>query len=178
MTGPTLVMIIRHGEKPPSGGGTPMGVASDGSEDKHSLTVRGWVRAGALIGLFSSAHDGVETPTKIFAACSSDDAGPHGRRPAQTVTPLAEAHNTPMDTTFAVGNEGGVAAAILEESGVVLVSWEHHNIPLIVAGIGVANFTRQWPDARFDLVWIFRQTESGYAFSEIGQNLLSGDQAP
>ena len=178
MTGPTLVMIIRHGEKPPSGGGTPMGIAPDGSEDKHSLTVRGWVRAGALIGLFSSAHDGVETPTKIFAACSSDDAGPHGRRPAQTVTPLAEAHNTPMDTTFAVGNEGGVAAAILEESGVVLVSWEHHNIPLIVAGIGVANFTRQWPDARFDLVWIFRQTESGYAFSEIGQNLLSGDRAP
>ena len=104
MTGPTLVMFIRHGEKPPSGGGTPMGVAPDGSEDKHSLTVRGWVRAGSLIGFFSSAHDGVETPTKIFAACSSDDAGPHGRRPAQTVTPLAEAHNPPMDTTFAVGN--------------------------------------------------------------------------
>jgi len=133
MTGPTLVIIIRHGEKPPSGGGTPMGVASDGSEDKHSLTVRGWVRAGSLIGFFSSAHDGVETPTKIFTARSSDDAGPHGRRPAQTVTPLAEARNILMDTTFAVGNEGGVAAAILEEPGVVLVSWEHHNIPLIAA---------------------------------------------
>jgi len=67
MTGPTLVMFIRHGEKPLPAGGTPNGVALDGSEDKHSLTVRGWVRAGSLIGFFSSAHDGVETPTKIFA---------------------------------------------------------------------------------------------------------------
>ncbi len=178
MNGPALVMFIRHGEKPPPEGGAPVGVTMDGSADDHSLTVRGWTRAGSLIGFFASVHDGVEPPTKIFAASPSDDTGPHGRRPVETVTPLAEARNISLDTSFAVGSEDAAAAAILRETGVVLVSWEHHNLPRIVRGIGVASFVGQWPDERFDLVWLLRWTNLGYTFSEIGQNLLSGDISP
>lgn len=178
MTGPSLVMFIRHAEKPPQGGGPPAGITKDGSIDQHSLTVRGWTRAGALIGFFASAHDGVERPTKIFAAGVNDVTGPHGRRPSETVTPLAQAKGIPLDTTFAVGDEADVAKAILREEGVVLVSWEHHNIRRIVLGIGVQDFARDWPDERFDLVWLCRMTSGGYAFSEIGQNLLGGDLAP
>ncbi len=178
MPGPSLVMFIRHGEKPPPDGGPPAGVMMDGSIDQHSLTVRGWTRAGSLIGFFGSAHDGVESPTKIFAAGADHVNGPQGRRPAETVTPLAEARGIPLDTTFAVGEETDVANAILREQGVVLVSWEHHNIPRIVRGIGVEDFAGDWPDGRFDLVWICRMTSGGYAFSEIGQNLLRGDLGP
>lgn len=68
MLGPSLVMFIRHGEKPPPDGGPPVGVMSDGSIDQHSLTVRGWTRAGPLIGFFGTAHDGIANPTTIFAA--------------------------------------------------------------------------------------------------------------
>ena len=34
------------------GSGRPHGVAKDGTHDTHSLAVQGWVRAGALAGLF------------------------------------------------------------------------------------------------------------------------------
>jgi hypothetical protein len=36
-----LIMIIRHGEKPPNSG-PPQGIDPDGNPDPHSLTVRGW----------------------------------------------------------------------------------------------------------------------------------------
>jgi hypothetical protein len=171
-------MFIRHGEKPPKNGDAPTGVRSDGSEDEHSLTVRGWTRAGALIGLFANAHDGVERPAKIFAANPDDPKGPHGRRPAQTVTPLAKALAIPLNTKHAVGQEAAAAAEILREPGPILVSWEHNNIPLIVAALGIAHLGRSWPDDRFDLVWIFRRTNGDFVFSEIGQRLLVDDRAP
>jgi hypothetical protein len=177
MTGPSLVMLIRHGEKPPPSGEAPLGVTADGTKDKHSLTVRGWTRAGALIGFFATAHDGVEPPTKIYAAMA-DTGGPHGRRASETVTPLAEAANIPLDLSIAVGNEADLATAILADEGVVLVSWEHHNIPVIVRALGVADFSLTWPDDRFDLVWICRQTPGGWNFSQIGQHLLGSDKEP
>jgi len=44
------IMIIRHAEKPEHHG--PRGVDENGNEDKESLTVRGWQRAGALVQFF------------------------------------------------------------------------------------------------------------------------------
>jgi hypothetical protein len=178
MPSPDVVMFIRHGEKPPKDGSPPLGVLPDGSTDAHSLTVRGWTRAGALIGFFASAHDGIERPTTIFAARFTDRKGPHGRRPLETVTPLAEALSVPLNTDFAVGDEEQLASAILAAQGAVLVSWEHHNIPLIIAGLGVADFGREWPDDRFDLAWVFRAQGGRFVFTQVGQRLLSGDGLP
>ena len=45
------IMIIRHAEKPEHHG--PRGVDENGDEDKKSLTVRGWQRAGALVQFFA-----------------------------------------------------------------------------------------------------------------------------
>lgn len=45
-----LIMLIRHAEKP-AASGVPYGVEPDGSQDAESLTVAGWQRAGALVGL-------------------------------------------------------------------------------------------------------------------------------
>ena len=44
-----MIMVIRHAEKPMHPSGSPHGVNPDGREDPHSLTVTGWIRAGALI---------------------------------------------------------------------------------------------------------------------------------
>lgn len=50
----TLVMIIRHAEKPVPGG-ADFGVTEQGEVDPASLTVRGWQRAGGLCSFFSAA---------------------------------------------------------------------------------------------------------------------------
>ncbi|MEO8544921.1 MAG: hypothetical protein ABI434_15135 [Burkholderiaceae bacterium] len=172
-----MIMFIRHGEKPRKDGSTPLGVTPDGAPDIHSLTVRGWIRAGALTRFFGSAHDGIETPNVIFAASAGDDASPHGRRPSQTVTPLSLAHGIRLDTRFAVGSERVVAAEILRQDGAVLVCWEHHNISLIVAALGIDNeATTNWPDDRFDLIWLFQSPEPRpYSFTLMNQALLDGD---
>ena len=48
-----MIMLIRHAEKPLHPSGSPHGVDQDGQQDPHSLTVTGWIRAGALIELFA-----------------------------------------------------------------------------------------------------------------------------
>ena len=45
------VLIIRHAEKPGESWLGP-GLTSDGSEDRTSLVIRGWQRAGAWSALF------------------------------------------------------------------------------------------------------------------------------
>jgi hypothetical protein len=56
-------MFIRHAEKPGDG---ENGVTPDNIFDKESLTLRGWQRAGALIGLFIAQPK--MKPTAIFAS--------------------------------------------------------------------------------------------------------------
>ncbi len=178
MTGPpSLIMFIRHGEKPGKDGGAPLGVTPEGAADIHSLLVRGWIRAGALVRFFGSAHDGIETPDVIFAASAGDAASPHGKRASQTVTPLSLARGIRLDTRFEVGSESGVAAKILQQDGAVLVCWEHHNIPLIVAALGIDDAAAaSWPDDRFDLIWLFTSSQPGsYSFTAMNQSLLEGD---
>jgi hypothetical protein len=39
------------------------------------------------------------------------------------------------------------------------------------------NVPRDWPDDRFDVVWLFDRTDTGWSFSQLPQLLLSGDSA-
>src|ERR1019366_5771874 len=85
------IMVIRHAEEHDDAG-VIAGVTVEGRPDTEDLTVRGWQRAGALIGLFLPP-DGVfvdrnlATPDAIFAS----GIGPHSKsqRPQNTVAPLA-----------------------------------------------------------------------------------------
>ncbi len=76
-----VIMLIRHAEKP-TGAGSPTGVTADGRESAGSLTVSGWTRAGALVGLFAPAHGepppGLVRPTTVWAA---DPRGDDRSRP-------------------------------------------------------------------------------------------------
>jgi hypothetical protein len=174
---PTKIMFIRHGEKPPDAGGPPFGFDIDGNRDSHSLIARGWARTGALVAFFASPHAPIETPNYVFAATpDTAHASPHGQRPSETVVPLCEVRGYSADLTYAVGQETALAGAIAGQTGVVLVSWEHHAITGIVrALLNDASWPNQWPD-RFDLVWLLVPSGTSYTFSEANQHLLSGDQ--
>lgn len=173
-------MLIRHGEKPPKDGPPPAGVHEDGVQHEHSLIVRGWQRAGALVPFFATPWDpAIESPTCLYSPPRRGDDGDHGR-PYETLMPLAARLNVPADVSFALDEEKELVAQVRERPGVALIAWEHKRIPLIAnALLGDATTAPQaWPDDRFDLVWIFDlQSDGRYAFSQRPQLLLHGDHA-
>ncbi|MFJ9368935.1 hypothetical protein ACIRRA_31560 [Nocardia sp. NPDC101769] len=179
---PDAVMIIRHAEKP-TGSGKPYGITEDGEHDEESLTVRGWARAGALVGLFdprgadgspSALRPGLGRPATVFAS----GPGSHGsKRPQQTVTPLAAALNVRIDGRFPKGQEAQLVSALAGATGPVLISWQHENIGAIIAQLGgiAPAPPKSWPDDRFDLVYVFTRTGTGWTFTQVPQLLLAGD---
>jgi hypothetical protein len=181
-------MLIRHAEKPE---GTVQGVNVDGTDGKEFLVVQGWQRAGALVRFFVPSSSqfqrpGIDQPQSLFASgpVSKKEKkagnGSKGYRPEQTITPLSQllGSNVPLNLGFAEGEEAQVAAAAVACEGVVLIAWQHEDIPAIADAIlgktGVV--PSKWPGDRFDIVWFFDlQTNGQYSFSQVPQMLLAGD---
>jgi hypothetical protein len=199
----STIMIIRHAEKPPEPPASPppFGVTPDGTRDEHSLSVRGWQRAGALVSLFVPAHptpSSIRAPQFIYAVkVDGDDEKPRdsagarigtkGKRAQQTITPIAEKirSTATLNFTFDKGDEAAMIASAMACPGVVLICWVHENIPRMASEIQVNSATpvpQTWPtDAqgieRFDVVWLFEfdNTTGTYRFSHVPQELLGGD---
>jgi hypothetical protein len=178
MAGPDKIMLIRHAEKPVNP--PPDGVNEDGLNDTHSLIVRGWQRAGALITYFARPTvAGIVTPNIAFAAGTSDGSGDvdpeeaKSLRPQQTIVPLCRKLGMDLNSDIPVGSENDLIAAVRNATGNVLIAWEHKHIPIIAGGF-IEN-PPQWGD-RFDAVWILdRQQDGSYRLSVTNQNLLDGD---
>lgn len=178
------IMIVRHAEKPTDPGATPEigGVAADGQQNPEELIVRGWQRSGGLARLFAP-RDGhfvdprLATPHTIFAS----KVGHHSAslRPQHTVLELAKVLGLTLNTEYKKDDFAEMTSAAMGTSGVVLVAWEHQDIPSIGNQI-VGNSTtvpQSWPGSRFDIVWVFDAHSSGWMFTQVPQLLLSGDSA-
>jgi hypothetical protein len=192
---PEAIYIIRHGEKPadpePSGHGkspdAPFGVDIEGRQSPHSLVPRGWQRAGGLVALFDpasgGAKSGLQTPTVLLSPVHGGPGKNAGHRTYQTIEGLGSRLGIAIDSDFAVGQESKLAATVVSDhSGVVLICWEHHHIPLIASALPLVEGTvipSGWPKHRFDVVWAFALAPGAattrYAFRQIPQLLLSGD---
>lgn len=178
---PTLVMFIRHGEKP-SDHGAPRGINDDGEHDNHSLSVRGWMRAGALAGLLAHAplpsHPEVLPPQRIVATKPSAEA--KSRRELDTADPIARRLNVVVDSDLEHGSESIVRELILGDSRVTLVVWHHGTMGHLVRGFPITNaddVPHHWPEDRFDLIWILSRDDDSpeFTFTSIDQRLLDGD---
>jgi hypothetical protein len=188
------VMIIRHGEKPTVKHQPPYGVTADGEQDWESLTVRGWLRAGALETLFAPSRgplpNHLAKPSVIYASkprspgVAADSEASRSKRPLQTVSPLAEKLGLAPRLPFGKGDEKALAAEVLQQTGVVLICWQHERIAAIAAElVGKAppgtTIPSDWPDDRFDLVWVLDPPAGAigrWSFFQVPENLLSGDQ--
>ncbi|GAB3960749.1 hypothetical protein GCM10029978_010960 [Actinoallomurus acanthiterrae] len=175
--GADTVMIIRHGEKPPSKG-APFGVTEDGQQNDGSLTVRGWQRAGALVDLFApqkgSLRAGLVRPATIYAAQPNGDKG---LRHSETITPLAARLGLQPKLSYGKGDEAALGKKLASAHGNVLVCWEHSAIPDIVAAMGAVHPKppAKWAGKRFDVVWVFTRDGKGWRFSQVPQLVLPGD---
>lgn len=177
----TRLLIIRHAEKP-----TPddavRGVDEAGRMDSNELSVIGWQRAGALAALFGKepllASLGLERPRYLFAP--SPTAAEPSARSMRTLQPLADALGLPISLEFAVGQESGLVRAVSALEGCVLISWQHEGIASIaalLAGDSTKSVPTAWPTDRFDIIWEFSGSPSGWAFRQLPQMLLAGDRA-
>ena len=187
--GMDVLMIIRHAEKP-TGSGAPYGLTADGVQDDHSLTIQGWTRAGALVGLFDPRdasggplplRPGLTRPAVVVASAAGT-AGSNSKRPQETVTPLAAALGVTLQTQFPVGQETALAKWLTGPSGPsgpTLVAWEHQHITDIIAGLGqvTPKPPASWPGSRFDVVYVLTRAAGagGWTFTQVPQSLLAGD---
>ena len=222
--GATKIMIIRHAEKPDTyDDKTYYGVDATGDiagkhGDKQLVTI-GWARAGALVTLFAPPWGPkaptLATPTYLFASdpeakggngsSDKDDSGP-SQRPYETLTALCSTLKLNIDHSYKKDQyarnawNAGMVSAALACDGVVLIAWQHEDIPLLnkegAPGIsqciltetktpsGKFNIPSTWPKgktgARYDLVFVFdRPSGSGpiTGFTLFPQRLLAGDEA-
>ena len=181
MTQTIKIMIVRHAEKP-ADSGKPHGVDADGEQDKESLIVQGWQRAGALAVLFAPSHGALQNPALVMPECLFASGIAHhseSKRPQETITPLAAKLGLTINTQAQKGQEGQVAALAMACGGFALIAWEHQDIPAIANAILGDSTTapQSWPGSRFDLVWVFDWDAGNrrYVFSQVPQQLLAGD---
>ena len=179
MSKPTKIMIIRHAEKPEHSASLH-GVTMKGEKDPESLIVKGWYRAGALVCLFSAPsgkqiNAQLDKPQFLYASAY----GKHHKRPHATIVPLGARLGIEINRKYFVGEHKPLLESVLGCDGVVLISWEHHDIPLIANQLLGDTHTvpQKWPGDRFDVVWVFEWNPdlAAYAFSQVPQDLLAGD---
>jgi broad specificity phosphatase PhoE len=174
-----VILIIRHGEKPTKAP-VPPGIDLAGEPDTRSLTEQGWMRAASLVGLFvprpDSGRAALPRPRMIYASGTGDGGG-EGNRPRQTVRPVAIALHVPVDTTFSRGDEVRLITRAAAEPGPTLICWQHGEIPTMAATFAnvAPAASRTWPDSRYDVVWAFTSTGSGWRFQKVAEQLLPGD---
>jgi broad specificity phosphatase PhoE len=168
------IMVIRHAEKP---NGEP-GLMRDGTENPKALTATGWRRATALVGLFDPPDGQIAPhlarPARLFAS------GSESLRPEQTIAPLSEALELPIDATFLKGEEARLVAAAKAAGGAVLIAWQHEAIPEIASLIrgSPSGVPAIWPGQSYDMVWVFdRQDGEVWSFSQTPEGVLPGDSA-
>ena len=173
-----MIMLIRHAEKPLHPSGSPNGVSPDGQVDHHSLTVTGWIRAGALVELFAPSRGRppaeLRRPDTIYA---SAHAGGHSKRSIQTVGPLAARLGLDVVKHYAAGDEADLTSEIGASPGATLIAWHHEDLPRIAHHLGHVTPTppHYWPPDRFDVIWTFTPNDHGWCFAQVPQLLLPGD---
>ena len=176
-------MLIRHAEKPDDDANT-RGVTPKGGRSHESLDVRGWQRAGALTSLFAPAdghfpHASLARPQFLFASKPLKHKG--SKRPFQTITPLADKLDIGINADFQRSEFETMLEEVFLCKGVVLICWQREYIPSIAEHIlGNSRMApREWPDDRFDLVWVFdlKRSATGYGFKQVPQRLLMGDRS-
>ena len=176
-------MFIRHGEEPGSHGDAPYGVTEAGALDPESLSVRGWTRAGALVGLFDPrGADGRPLPTRPelsrpSAILACDPRQNHSKRSLQTVTAVAAALNLGVDSSFTATQTAAVADSLAAVAGSTLVAWRHEQITDIISALpGVTPAPPpSWPSSRYDLIYVLTRDGDQWCFAQVAQMLLAGD---
>jgi len=169
------VMFIRHAEKPEK---SEKGVTRSGEHDEHSLSVRGWTRAGALAALFANADSRalLEEPQRIIA--TEPDHAYKSKREHDTALPTANRLGLGIESLRIPDDYSTLTDSITGSTTPTLIVWHHGSIPAFISALPVGNpdeVPASWPEDRFDLIWVLRADGSSYRWHQVEQELLEGD---
>jgi hypothetical protein len=171
------IILLRHAEKPDDTAGI-LGVDAHGRPDPRSLSVRGWQRTGALVGLFAPrggrfVDSRLASPGAIFAA----SAQVRSARSLHTVETLAQVLGLPVRSEFGSNDDVPRLVAAAEAcDGAVLICWRHDAIAAIARAVlrGAAAIP-EWDEKRYDVTWVCDRADNGWRFGQMPQRLLPGD---
>lgn len=71
-------------------------------------------------------------------------------------------------TIFTKGEEQALVRDALSRDGVVLICWQHEDIPTI-GNLVLGNDTtvpQSWPEDRYDLIWVFDRRGDSWTFRQ------------
>ncbi|HEY3781845.1 MAG TPA: hypothetical protein VGL56_12230 [Fimbriimonadaceae bacterium] len=165
----TVVLIIRHAEKPDSGDG---------------LTEAGERRAAAYVQYFKSYQLNGEPLrlTHIFAA--HDSKASH--RPRLTIEPLAMSLHQNLDLRFTDKDPDALVQDLKSENlgNEILICWRHGKIPALLSALGVdpSKFVPEgrWPEGIYDRVIELHFDSQGQINQQssrlVKEHLFSGDE--
>ncbi len=137
-TGPRLILIIRHAEKP------------DDIKDPD-LTAAGRARAEKLVDYVPQTFG---APDFVFASARSK----RSNRPVETVKPLSKKIGVPIDDTFADEDFAALAQELLSDKKYdqkfVLICWHHGHIPDLAFALGASRdaVPDPWDPTVFNLI--------------------------
>ena len=95
-----------------------------------------------------------------------------------TAGPLAAKLGIEVNHDHAEGEEEALVAAVAAAPPPVLIVWHHGRIPKLARTIGGPGLAcpEDWPDDRFDMVWILDRNGAGiWTFSQVPQHLFPDD---
>lgn len=139
---PARVIILRHGDKDPA------------NERNHNLSAAGQQRALRLPDILLGRYG---QPAFIFAPQPKPPNGANIRA-IQTISPTAIQAGVNIDTRFAVGQEAGLAQALLMDHRYdgqqVFVCWEHKAINSIARDLGIASALQKWKGSDYGSIYV------------------------
>lgn len=136
------VVILRHGEK---------------NEATDNLSCKGLHRALLLPHVLNSKFKKI---AYIYVPSLSTHKSTGHARMFQTVVPFAVQDNLPVNSKFEVTATADLASEVIKKTGVVLIVWEHGNIPSIATALGVKDDHLHWEGKDFDSIWVINYTTS------------------
>lgn len=164
------VLIVRHAEKPDIG---------------RELNARGEQRAAAYADYFNPLKLAGETltPQRLIATADS----PESIRPRQTLIPLSQRLQRPIEQPFANSKVDKLVSLLREnnQAKTVLIAWHHGHINKLIAAFGgdgpALTGQAKWPVDVYDWLIVLRFDDKGHLMQsrsqKIQEHLLPGDVA-
>lgn len=140
---PAQIIIIRHAEKPVKG---------------NQLNLQGRARAVALVPFFIGSPEVLTYGTPVAIYAQRPGSKDPSLRCIETMTPLSEALNLPLNTNYERDAYPGMVETIKSnpayEGKMVLICWSHDNIPKITKLFGALDMPKKWHSDEFDRMWV------------------------
>jgi len=95
----------------------------------------------------------------------------------QTAVPFAIKYDLTLNSKFAESDVAGVAEDLLAHTGLVLLVWEHSQIPSLVAALGVSQ-PPPWKKEDFDSIWVVSYAAGQASMTIDAEGITSSPQCP